>query len=117
MKQLKAYRQKALLVFFLTSFLFIVCCSKPLPQDKLSYSGYWEGKNVVLTIYTDGRIKYKRQKGYGHTKINAPIKEFNGNDFVVGIGFIHTTFKVDKPPYEENGTWKMVVDGVELTRY
>jgi len=28
-----------------------------------------------------------------------------------------TTFKVSQPPQQVGGQWKMVVDGVELTRF
>jgi hypothetical protein len=29
---------------------------------------------------------------------------------------MNTTFVVSKPPYQQGQTWRMVVDGVELTR-
>jgi len=48
--------------------------------------------------------------------INAPLRRFEGDRFVVGIAFLSTTFEVSTPPHQEAGTWKMVVDGVELTR-
>ncbi|MET4203428.1 hypothetical protein [Bradyrhizobium sp. LA6.12] len=48
--------------------------------------------------------------------INAPLRRFEGDHFVVGIAFLLTTFEVSTPPHQEAGTWKMVVDGVELTR-
>ena len=44
------------------------------------------------------------------------VEQMIGDDFEVGIGPIATTFKVSKTPYKEGETWKMVVDGVELTR-
>jgi hypothetical protein len=50
------------------------------------------------------------------TSINAPLRQFEGDHFVVGIAFLSTTFEVSTPPHQEAGTWKMVVDGVELTR-
>ena len=60
--------------------------------------------------------KDKRLKKGGTVSVTGPIQEFQGDDFVVGIAFLKTTFAVSKSPYEENGEWKMVVDGVELTR-
>ena len=49
-------------------------------------------------------------------KVDAPLKEFKGDNFVVGIGFMSTEFAVSAPPHEDGGVWKMTVDGVELTR-
>ena len=36
--------------------------------------------------------------------------------YLVGIPFLSPTFQVPQPPHQEAGAWKMVVDGVELTR-
>jgi hypothetical protein len=46
----------------------------------------------------------------------GPLNGFEGNNVVVGIGPISTTFMVSVPPHQEGGDWKMTVDGVELTR-
>ncbi len=94
----------------------ISACSEPLPEDKLSYVGEWQSKEMGLIILQDGTVAYKRLKGGGSTSVNGPIKEFNGNDFKVGILFLTTTFKVSEPPHEINGLWQMVVDGVRLTK-
>lgn len=50
------------------------------------------------------------------TSVNGPLKEFVGDDFVVGVLFMTTTFNVSSPPAEIDGVWKMTVDGVELIR-
>jgi len=92
------------------------CTGNPLPANKKEYAGLWRGPGIKLRITPDGRIKYNKARGAGHTKINAPIKEWKGNDFVVGFGPMNTTFKVSRPPYQDNGLWKMVVDGITLTR-
>ena len=41
---------------------------------------------------------------------------FEGDDFAVGVGCVVTRFEVSEPPHLEDGSWRMVVDGVELTR-
>ena len=71
---------------------------------------------MSLTLMQDGTVRYKRVKGSTTTSIDGPLRRFEGDNFVVGIPFISTTFEVSKPPYQEAGTWKMVVDGVELVR-
>ena len=96
--------------------LFLSACSKPLPEEKLDYAGDWQSKEMRLLILPDGTVAYKRVQNGGTTSINAPLKEFIGNDFVVGVGFFKTTFKVTEPPHEVNGIWTMTVDGVQLTR-
>jgi len=96
--------------------LFFISCAKPVPPEKENYVGEWQSKEIYLLILRDGSVKYKRLKGGGTTKVSGPLKEFQGDNFVVGIAFIKTTFIVSRPPYQENGVWKMVVDGVELTK-
>ena len=101
-------------IFFLL-FLFSAC-SQPLPENKLSYAGEWQSKEMRLLILKDGTVAYKRIKGGGSTSVNGPIKVFDGDDFKVGVWFLTTTFEVSEPPHEINGKWQMVVDGVRLTR-
>jgi len=96
--------------------LILSACAQPVPQDKAAYVGEWRGQAMSLQLTQDGTVHYRRVKGSTTTTINAPLRRFEGDSFVVGIPFVETTFEVSKPPYQEAGTWKMVVDGVELTR-
>ena len=50
------------------------------------------------------------------TSVNGPLKKFDGDDFIVGVGPIETAFKVSAVPHQEDGVWKMTVDGVELSK-
>jgi hypothetical protein len=102
-------------LIFLISILF-AGCSKPLPQDKLTYAGHWHSSEMQLLILVDGTLDYKRQKNGGGISINAPISKFEGNNFVVGVWPFLTRFEVSEPPNEVNGNWQMVVDGVLLTK-
>lgn len=94
----------------------LVGCSQPVPADKAAYVGEWHAKDMDLVITQAGSIEYQRRRGTAKTSINAPIKGFEGNNFVVGFGPFSTTFVVTKPPYQEGNAWRMVVDGVELTK-
>ncbi len=96
--------------------LLLTACSQPLPEDKLSYVGEWQSKEMGLLILQDGTVAYKRLKGGRSTSVNGPLKEFVGDDFTVGIWFLTTTFNVSEPPHEVDGAWQMVVDGVRLSR-
>jgi len=109
-------RKKTPVVLLIPALLTLSACGQQVPQDKAAYVGDWRGPNMTLTLMQDGRVLYKRVKGSGTTTVDAPLRRFEGDNFVVGIPFVSTTFEVSKPPYQEGGTWKMVVDGVELTR-
>lgn len=96
--------------------VLLVGCAKPVPQEKASHIGEWSGTAMGLLITQDGSVAYQRLHGGVHKTIEGPLNGFEGNNVVVGIGPISTTFMVSVPPHQEGGDWKMTVDGVELTR-
>jgi hypothetical protein len=96
--------------------LLLAGCAKPLPPEKLSYIGEWRERTMYLLITADGSVRYKRVKGNTTTSIDAPVKEFQGNNIVVGIGPFSTTFVVSETPHQDGQSWIMVVDGVRLVR-
>jgi hypothetical protein len=71
---------------------------------------------MYMVISADGSVQYKRVKGSTTTSVNAPVREFQGNDIVVGIGPLTTTFVVSEAPHQDGKSWVMVVDGVRLVR-
>jgi hypothetical protein len=96
--------------------LLLAACGQPVPAEKADYVGDWRAKDMRLLITRDGRVEYSRKNGDNTTRVNAPLQGFDGDNFVAGVGFLRTTFVVSKPPYRVGAAWKMVVDGVELTR-
>ena len=110
------YHYTALLVVVGFICLLSGCNSIPIPEEKKAYVGTWEGVGFHLTITEDGGVNYRRVKGNNTTTISGPVKSFVGDNFVVGVLFITTTFKVQHPPYMEGNEWLMVVDGVELKK-
>jgi hypothetical protein len=88
----------------------------PVPPEKAAYVGDWQGNKMRLHIAQNGKIAYKRDKPDKNVDLNIELQGFNGNNFDAGALFIHSTFVVSKPPYREGGKWKMIVDGVELTK-
>lgn len=96
---------------------FILCaCGKPVPAEKSAYVGDWRAENMTLLITQDGRVAYKRMKGTMSTSVEGPLQGFEGDNFLVGVAFFSTTFEVSKAPHQQGSRWKMVVDGVELTK-
>ena len=103
-------------VLTLVAVLLLAGCAKPLPPDKAAYAGAWSGPGISLVITPEGRVSYRYGSGTLRKKIDAPVQEFQGDSFVVGVGPFDTTFVVAAPPRQIGGVWKMTVDGVELTR-
>ena len=101
---------------FTILFLLLTGCGKPLPENRMNYAGYWTSKHMVLAIHPDGTVNYQRIQGRTKTTVNGPLAEFEGDNFVVGIGFLTTTFNVSEPPRRVDGVWQMTVDGVLLTK-
>lgn len=96
--------------------LWPAACAKPLPPGKAAHAGEWDAARTCLRITPAGEVAYRRAEGRRSTSIRAPRHEFVGDDSVVGVGPVDTTFNVPAPPHRDRGQWKLTVDGVELTR-
>ena len=93
------------------------CTGVPLPEDKWEYAGLWRGGKVTLEIFPEGQVRYQKLIGSsGHTRVNGPIKKYDGDDFITEVLFVSNRFRVDRPPFQDDGRWWMVVDGVMLKR-
>jgi hypothetical protein len=103
------------ILLIIASALALAACGKPVPPEKAAYVGEWRAQSMALLITQDGQLSYKRVRGNTSTSVNGPV-QFEGDNFVVGVLFLKTKFEVSKPPFEQAGRWKMVVDGVELTK-
>lgn len=105
----------ALVATLLTTLL--MACGQPVPPEKAAYVGQWKSERMTLRISADGRVDYRRVEDSSSTKISAPIQRFDGPHFDVGVGPITTRFTVSSPPEDDGeGTLRMTVDGVRLTR-
>lgn len=98
--------------------LLAACSGQPLPADRLAYAGEWRSDTVILVITPEGNVHYRREEKDPNVNvsIDAPIKKFEGNDFLVGMGPFTTRFVVSKPPQVVDGKYRMTVDGRELLR-
>lgn len=103
-------------LIFATALLSGAVSAAPVPADKQSYVGNWQGKDMHLALAKDGKVKYKRDQPGKKLDLSLELQGFNGDHFDVGWGIVRSTFIVSKPPHREGKQWKMTVDGVELTR-
>ena len=110
-------RKQISLVMLVAALPTLSACGQPVADDKAAYMGEWRAQSVSLQLTKDGTIHSRRVKGNTTTSIDGPLRRLEGDIFVVGIPFLSSTFEVSKPPHQEAGNWKMVVDGVELTRF
>ncbi|MBZ0087328.1 MAG: hypothetical protein K8F33_04460 [Thermomonas sp.] len=109
-------RRIAIIALLLT-LLGLVGCGQSVPPDKQAYIGEWQSEGMAVNIAPGGKvIVVKEGGGSARTRVEAPLQEFSGNDFTIGLGPMKTTYRVSVPPHEVNGEWKMTVDGKELTR-
>lgn len=92
------------------------CGGIDVPQDKADYIGEWKAVGTTLVITAGGGVSWKRIGKYGKVSFEGPLQAFKGDDFIAGALFLKQTFKVSKPPFQQDGQWKMVVEGIELTR-
>jgi hypothetical protein len=87
----------------------------PIPLDKQGLVGVWRNERVAfkLAVASDCRVSYERDG----TKVNAPLMQFYGEDFSIGMLGFGPTFRVTSPPkVDVSGVMRMTVDGVELTK-
>jgi len=108
----------SLLLLLLVLLLALAGCGTPLPPERANYAGLWRTADTRLLITPQGRVEYVQSRGNGFQKsIKAPLKRFDGDSFVVGLGPISTTFVVSRGPQRgPDGRWTMTVDGVEFMR-
>lgn len=108
--------KNASLVLLTVFAMLLMACSEPIPPERIGYAGDWRAPQMRLLITPTGEVDYERREGTSSRSLRGPIQRFEGDDFVVGFGVFNTTFKVSKPPYLDDGKWKMEVDGILLER-
>ncbi len=100
----------------LAAAFWVAACGKPVPTEQKELIGTWRGPGVTLSIAADGRLEHETKDGRSTTKLSAPIQEYRADGFKAGLPFLAKDFKLEKPPHEEAGVWKMTVNAVELAR-
>lgn len=89
---------------------------KELKKYQQKFVGRWQGEGMFLAISADGKLNYRRRKGVSSRSLSGKIQKFKKDSFKAGVLGLGTTFKIDRAPYQEDGVWKVKIDGVVLTR-
>ena len=92
------------------------CQGQPLPADKKDYIGTWYGDGMKLLITADGGMAYERKKDNTTTTLDAPIQEFGNDHITAGFWIFSMEFKINRAPYKDGDAWRMIIDGVTLTK-
>ena len=97
--------------------LLLAACERPVPDGFRDYVGHWRGENMLLVISESGHGDYERVNGRERVSIEGPVHGFDEGGFRIGIGPLSAGFDVEVAPHrDEDGRWRMTVDGVELVR-
>jgi hypothetical protein len=97
--------------------LLLCACGKSVPPEKAAYVGEWTAPTMALLITQDGSVRYARQQQGVSRSMKGSLKGFAGDNFIVGLGPVSSTFSVSVAPHQEGEVWKMTVEGVELTKH
>lgn len=99
------------LLLFTATVSFISSCGlkkTPLAEEYQVYAGKWvTNDGTWLHIYNNGGGDVKD----GNTSVTGGKTVFEDGSIKIGVLGINKTYKIDKEPYEESGSWKMELDG------
>src|SRR5262249_26601909 len=81
-------RLNGLLIVLLTSAAVLSACGRAVPPDKAAHVGEWRSQTVAFLVPQAGTVASKRIKGGLTTSVTAPLRRFEGDNFVVGLPLI-----------------------------
>lgn len=93
--------------------------AQPVPPPAPAWAGTWEGPGMRVVIAPDGYVEIDADATgtvSTATSVKAPAQSWADGKIVVGIGMFTTSWTVNEAPYERDGEWRMVVEGVVLVR-
>ena len=85
------------------------CVDKtPLSDENKVYAGKWVANDGTwIQVYNDGGGSFEQS----NSNVKGGSANIADNKLTIGLMGINATFSIDKPPYEEDGKWKMELDG------
>lgn len=114
-------KKTSVLLLFAFTILTIAGCGIEVPSEYKDVVGEWMGPTLTIKITSEGEVmtlqsEGKVEAGSVHEEINGPLQEITDDHFTFGPGSFTKEFKIDKLPYEENGTWYWEVEGEKLRK-
>ncbi len=80
----------------------------PLTEETIIYAGKWvTNDGTYIQLYNDGSGDIDK----GNTTVSGGAAILTDSTIQIKILGIGSTYRIDKKPYEEDGKWKMVLDG------
>jgi len=117
-------KNKMMFLFLFGIVSLTSCINKtPLTEEQLVYEGKWVASDSTwLQIYKDGTGDFTSKKKMENEKWDLK-KSFKGGKTTITNSQIEIDFlgikeiyKIDKPPYEEDGEKKMQLNGLIFER-
>lgn len=122
--------KRASVFLSLSLVLVLTACGKtnPMLEQHPDYIGNWQSNTDSLKIEKNGQVTYKHNEHQDqkttdrevslteHSDIKASITQFDEHSFEIGQGDLGKSFTVEHAPYQENGQWKMQVNGQIYTK-
>lgn len=123
-------KHASFLVIAIFTAILLTGCGKtnPMLQQYPQYVGEWQSTHDQLKIEKNGQVTYKYNNHENqsnadsqvslteHADIKAAITQYDAQHFEIGEGDLGKEFTVNRAPYEENGHWKMQVNGQVYTK-
>ncbi|MBT4869975.1 MAG: hypothetical protein HON47_00170 [Candidatus Diapherotrites archaeon] len=101
-------------------FLFIGCMNyTPLTDEQMSFAGEWVSSDAqYLKIHANGSGGYEGYlpNSFGSLEINGGTVDITSDKISITFASFGREFVITKPPFEEDGKMKMVLDGITFTK-
>lgn len=89
---------------------------QPVEPPSEEWVGQWTGSEFSLTISPNGEVTVNDRRGSAESVYNLPATLWEDDQVVLGANVLTKILSIDEPPYEADGEWRMVVEGVPMTR-
>lgn len=87
-----------------------------LPKGMEGHAGFWSSHSAYLLIEPGGNVTYIQSGAPRDWHLTAPAHSFTSSGFSMGLLGVNRRFRIDQPPRERDGRWRMVVDGIDFER-
>lgn len=92
----------------ITITLTIAACysSDPIPADKAEFIGLWIAEDRYVSVFANGRLEYKRKRGFGLHDRSTGHVTFEANRLKASP---FMSFVIASAPHQVDGQWQMTL--------